>query len=82
MRRREFIALMAGTAAWPLGARGQQAERMRRIGVLMNLSESDLEARRLITAFREGCCLLPFTPFQSQELLLRRMIGQCPCADA
>jgi putative ABC transport system substrate-binding protein len=54
MRRREFIALMGGTAAWPLGARGQQAERMRRIGVLMNLSESDLEARRLITAFREG----------------------------
>src|SRR5262245_22906963 len=46
LKRREFLALLGGSAvAWPLAVRGQQGERMRRIGVLMNLSEDDREGQ-------------------------------------
>ena len=58
MRRREFIGIAGGAAAWPLVARAQQPERMPRVGVLMNLSENDLEAQRLVTVFREGLAQL------------------------
>ena len=55
MRRREFITLVGSAAACrPLGVRAQQSERIRRIGVLMNLSETDSEGRARIAAFREG----------------------------
>ena len=51
MRRRTFIAALGGAAAWPLVARAQQPERMRRIGVLMGWPESDPEARSERGAF-------------------------------
>jgi ABC-type uncharacterized transport system substrate-binding protein len=61
MRRREFISLVAGSAAWPLAARAQQPIGMRRIGVLTAYSESDPEAQARIGAFREGLQKLGWT---------------------
>ena len=53
--RRAFITLIGGAAAaWPLTARAQQGERMRRIGVLMGYAESDSDAQAKVAAFRES----------------------------
>jgi putative ABC transport system substrate-binding protein len=54
MKRREFVTLLGGAAALPLAARAQQAELMRRIGVLMGYAENDSEAQVWVAAFREG----------------------------
>ena len=54
MKRREFITLLGGAAAWPLGARAQQADRVPRIGILESLKADDKEAQARISAFVQG----------------------------
>jgi putative tryptophan/tyrosine transport system substrate-binding protein len=55
IRRRDFVILLGGgAAAWPHGARAQQGERMRRIGVLMSTVADDAEGRARIAAFLGG----------------------------
>ena len=55
MKRREFITLLGGAAAaWPVAARAQQPERVRRIVFLHGLAENDPEAQARVAAFRQG----------------------------
>ena len=61
MRRREFITFLGGAAAWPMAARAQQGERMRRIGVLIPISADDQEAPARKAAFQQGLQQLGWT---------------------
>ena len=73
MRRREFITLLGGAAAaWPLAARAQQAERMRRIGVLMSgTTANDPELPDRIAAFLQGLQQLGWTDGRNVRIDIR-----------
>ena len=81
MRRREFITLLGGAAAaWPLAARAQQAERVRRIGVLMNFSADDAEGRARHAAFRQGLQQLGWTDGRNVRIDYRWYAGNADAA--
>jgi ABC-type uncharacterized transport system substrate-binding protein len=76
MRRREFITLLGSAAAvWPLAARAQQDDRMRRIAVLMAYAESDSEAQAWVAAFREGLQKLGWTEGRNIGINVRWATG-------
>ena len=76
MRRREFVTLLGGAAvAWPLGARAQQREQMRRIGVLMNLSESEAAAQGSVAAFRQRLNDLGWVNSRNTQIEIRWAAG-------
>src|SRR5262245_65690135 len=70
MRRREFISLLGGAAAWPLAARAQQSERMRRIGLLMGAAD-DREGKARVTALNQGLQELGWTDSRNIQIETR-----------
>jgi putative ABC transport system substrate-binding protein len=71
MKRREFITLLGGAAAWPLAARAQQGDRVRRIGVLMGLDENDPLAKTFLSAFIQALAGLGWTDGRNVRMDLR-----------
>jgi ABC-type uncharacterized transport system substrate-binding protein len=70
MKRREFVTLLGGAAAWPLTARAQQGERTRRIGVLMGVAD-DREGQARVTALKQGLQELGWTDGRNIQIETR-----------
>jgi putative ABC transport system substrate-binding protein len=71
LRRREFIAGLSGAAAWPLSARAQQGDRVRRIGLLMGIDENDPLAKPRLSAFTQALADLGWTDDRNLRMDLR-----------
>ena len=71
MKRREFISLVGGVAAWPLTARAQQGERMRRIGVLISQAADDPQSKPRVAAFLQGLQQLGWTEGRNAQIDIR-----------
>jgi putative ABC transport system substrate-binding protein len=72
---RSFITLLSGAAAWPLAARAQQRERMRRIGMLMPLDENDPVEKTYLSAFTQALAGLGWTDGRNMRMDLRSHRG-------
>jgi ABC-type uncharacterized transport system substrate-binding protein len=75
MRRREFTILLGGAVAWPVTARAQQPQGVRRIGVLIGFGEDDPEGQVRLAAFRQGLQTLGWTDGSNIRIDYRRMPG-------
>ena len=75
MKRREFMTLLGSAAAWPLAARAQQPERMRRIGVFMPLAADDKQAQARLAAFLQGLQELGWTDGRNVRIDYRWAAG-------
>src|SRR6516225_901892 len=71
LRRREFIAACGGAAAWPLAARAQQGDRVRRIGVLIPGDENDPVWKPRLSAFTQALAGLGWTDGRNVRMDLR-----------
>jgi putative ABC transport system substrate-binding protein len=71
IQRRDFITLLGGAVAWPVAARAQQGERVRRIGVLMLGDENDPEGKRNLSAFTQALAALGWTDGRDVRMDLR-----------
>src|SRR6516165_1655940 len=71
MNRREFMTLLGGAAAWPLAARAQQGDRVRRIGVLTLGDENDPVAKAIVSAFTQSLAGLGWTDGRNVRIDLR-----------
>ena len=81
MRRRDFTTLIGSAAAtWPLTARAQPGERVRRIGVLTNLPENDQEDRRRMAAFLQELQKLGWREGDNLRIEYRRSLGKADSA--
>jgi hypothetical protein len=76
MRRREFITLLASAAVWPLPLRAQQAERVRRIGVLMPVTVEDPVGQARVAAFLGGLQQLGWSDGRNVRIDLRWSAGR------
>jgi len=73
MRRRDFMTLVGGAAtAWPLAARAQQAQRTRRVGVLIGFAETDPDVKSWFAAFRGALAKLGWTEGSNLQIVAWR----------
>src|SRR3954449_9643649 len=80
MKRREFITLLGGAAAWPVAAQAQQAERVRKVGVLMNSAATDATYQSYLAAFTEALHKLGWIEGQNLRIDVRWSAGDAALA--